>query len=1670
MEAPKRGPVPLTKEEKDAVDALKEESVTVSPIPYGQVRGKTSVDGVKAEWTKRLLEWPHRVMSFEVWCHMTCYDEEADHGGPAFQQLMALLLGYPSKADDHLKGDKSSLYWDADNEKYGDYFYDPATEPEDAINASGGVLGIKGDVEGGDKKWTSGGAHLGKSARATVAIGLGTHNYSGSSFTAADDGDDKPSKRRSDAITMHHYGIFGKLDWLVKCGVQFGPMVADGVKGGQSQGSGNAVVTPGHDTNYGNPNVTTCFEIDKCMSVMNSIAALYGLYYYPKCKSYNLEPVYQRGFKIRMRCPNPNYKWENEKLMVYEPLNSFNAAYLKKFMKHVKHPKKEIKYVGDGFEVPPLTRTMNVAHDHRGLFTPWSTLVTEGGKKKATKNKPERVIPRQIQTGTIWTGKIDGHYVTDTGEKAFERGRDLRAICKDVCSVEQVRGPDDKICLGFRMSGGLVLYPHGGDGADVEMNGEGEAVPYMTEPQRNDTAVTKWRFDEPRPLAYKLLNWDEWDALPNPGQWIDKLLGREVVVPDPVPMPTGSSIRVLNNPDLNVEAGTSRQPAPVDQAVTDNMPEVSTPAGEMMESGEQESTQAMSLDKDHVSTEFGTPGMSLLDTLVECNPEYADKWTEAQVKIVALYANKSQVPRQLKGLWEAMEECGLEMTGLEPNAYGNGECHRAKDLNKGYVPHWRTARHAPWSHEECYELAYYEAVYDRGVDQELYKKRYGSKVNLYTGQDDKVQKVDDVKVHLGVPKEVLYTNLLQNDDLHLRNFAKILCVYLHEGGFPWKAAKDGIIKADTKREMMTKGVGRAISNEEQPLHVLKRGDELVFPAVFRFKKGQKTFMNSDLAACLKNATSKMCEDADPDELEKALNACVDKWQDVILATFASDCKVIDWVHSPWHYETLPYLPQKAVFSESECWSRGCKRCSRRFYEYEYHVYADLNSTLGTYHWPNMLWKKWGEQNENNAPRPLHDSSFFDEWDEALNEAPVANWVEGGRKDKDDKRKHRKKPLPEQDVGTSNTANRDPKTRREKGDYIPHTMDWPGYALDLDALQKSWRITPDAVSKRFKELMRTNNTQKFRFRRYMNLAWRRGVNEKKTYPQSAMIPRHSKVWWGMNDHRLARSHKYGNVCRDCASVLDRAPGLFIRNSRYNFEAGLVHRNAAGMTGGESRVASDMHKEGKREFDGLMSQIKKRDSKNAEEAELAAARDSALQNLRDYINGKQAFPAGWTKLVDVPTIAVQGNATDPKKTRDEIEEAIQDLDRYISGEQMHNRENPVIKSIVRDAERRLLFNDTFQRFDQTRQFDSQIERTEHRNCVITVQTDGKWVWRKGETSVTLPNIDATRKAVFGAFTKKVTVRPGFYHNCLITIQWDPSVLVRQRDIRNQPRRDEDYRMEVFFFTRRGRMGDEWKPAGGDTGTMWRGDGYVTELPDDPQLAWGVIPERPLVQQRSLRQSRLFITYSLHRAITNDNYGRVILQKMADAIYELFGNDRWLSELITFGKRLASFNVGNMKGDNISRAGWQVIDHTRKDSAMEHFYGGGGKSSYVYDTYETHIDKVEVDAGVEIGPKMGHPHFHLLLTLNHFSYVHIDYFRMNELLEIMFRGVPSIHGWEKRFRLGDTNDPFYGDNERPYVDIKVYPQDDWKEVLDAYMRKSAGKMVQVISGRALPTINDK
>ena len=180
-----------------------------------------------------------------------------------------------------------------------------------------------------------------------------------------------------------------------------------------------------------------------------------------------------------------------------------------------------------------------------------------------------------------------------------------------------------------------------------------------------------------------------------------------------------------------------------------------------------------------------------------------------------------------------------------------------------------------------------------------------------------------------------------------------------------------------------------------------------------------------------------------------------------------------------------------------------------------------------------------------------------------------------------------------------------------------------------------------------------------------------------------------------------------------------------------------------------------------------------------------------------------------------------------------------------------------------------------------------------------------------------------------------------------------------------------------------------------TMWKGDQFVNI---EKGGVWTINQTRdaPGVKQvRRLTQSNLFMTYSLHRPVTSEAEGRYNMERMADAAKAVFGSDRLLAYILRFGVKLGENKEG---ADTVSTHGWQVIQSASHKMAVTEFYGSGEQTSYLDDTYETHVESVTIDGGIEIGPIRKHPHFHILLSLKHLSYVQVDYFRMNAVFELM------------------------------------------------------------------------
>ena len=243
----------------------------------------------------------------------------------------------------------------------------------------------------------------------------------------------------------------------------------------------------------------------------------------------------------------------------------------------------------------------------------------------------------------------------------------------------------------------------------------------------------------------------------------------------------------------------------------------------------------------------------------------------------------------------------------------------------------------------------------------------------------------------------------------------------------------------------------------------------------------------------------------------------------------------------------------------------------------------------------------------------------------------------------------------------------------------------------------------------------------------------------------------------------------------------------------------------------------------------------------------------------------------------------------------------------------------------------------------------------------------------------------------------------------------------------------------------MEDDWLATYLDTGELPL-KGRLSDKADDGSST-AVFGDRLrgtlvyAIRDSKLRQSRVFITYVLHRRATDDDHSLHICSRMANAVRTLFSDDNEVARLIRWGYKIVR-SVGE-KGTSFSLT---VANKTKSEFDYP--------QSYIHDEYDTHIKEVDVECGVEIGPQQRLHHFHCMCTITHWSKIQMDYFAMAAWLQDAFKGTTHLdpETGEGRFYLKDQNGlPYYRDSEFPYIQVKLYPEDNYMDILSEYIKKT-------------------
>ena len=965
--------------------------------------------------------------------------------------------------------------------------------------------------------------------------------------------------------------------------------------------------------------------------------------------------------------------------------------------------------------------------------------------------------------------------------------------------------------------------------------------------------------------------------------------------------------------------------------------------------------------------------------------------------------------------------------------------------------HWYSANYQPWPTRDLYSANKAEFQHDEVMDQaevDQYKKDYGNVSNLFIRSQKLPKKLTGVEVVFGealrgkngkLLLDCRLTAFQKGDKDHKeldaagietfkRNMQRIVYVY-HD------ASGDLSTKLTTamKKKGMENGIWcfKQTGQKQVPLMEPRyekpdgrKGDqEQRLPAVFH--KNCHTALR-DKTRCDEYGTDLFGGGTEP------VPDCNDdlKW-------VKSDMTVREWLQTPWHYQYLPFQPETSNFRDGETYCEGCNRCARPFFEFPNRYEHYWKSEKGTAHWPLKYWR-FDAQDVCEAPLPFHAKRFWSGPQKAV--VPQV----GGFK-----------PIPS--PATSSEVN------KEEKDAGYHNWQTYGFQLRDKVLAGERQLLKSRLDKsqtdEAKALNRTLADVRipFTFRKVINHAYdSQRADVYKPIMQGRLTTDAALVRYGMKNYYLTRATKYGNVCKDCAAVLELAPGLYHKNTRtaasYSILREARHRDnkhnwwanlaALKVDGEEFDVDFIKTFKGKTDpakfdkhmqvaYDYLFSRhcniptVTTDEGTVAQVTKLSGPADIYVQKRWD--KPREGKAERWAKMESETVSAATAFFEDIKS------QIKRNYERTQKGEQPKEIKvgavaNMALYDMMHDVHNTMVSRHVYRQDPNAhiKKFDPDMVRVETRNFKAT---------KDGTT----------------------------YHNCLKVRTWQPTDVkkIKAKDADGNEydtgntqltrRAREDYKEVIYYANRKGELGEDSETLG-----QWRGDAYVLDYKNGKWVEPSKAPRKgwAVEQVRSMKQSRVFVTYSLHRAVTSELEARLVMERMADAVRALFTNDRYLCELLVFGQKLQTVN-NNARLDTISQKQYVPITTTRKAGTI--FYGSqeGGGSSYLYDTYETHIDSVTVDAGIEIGPTLHHPHFHLLLTLNHFSYVQLDYYKMKALLEQMFKGLKVgdndfSHG---QFYLQDAGGmPFYTDNENPYIDFRLYPTDNWQDVIAAYVRKNA------------------
>ena len=1006
----------------------------------------------------------------------------------------------------------------------------------------------------------------------------------------------------------------------------------------------------------------------------------------------------------------------------------------------------------------------------------------------------------------------------------------------------------------------------------------------------------------------------------------------------------------------------------------------------------------------------------------------------------------------------------LYPTKEKEKALPEGEQRKRGD--EDFNPHFYSNAAAPFRHQDLFRKARSTLEYENPMTaQEVkeYQQKYGTTANLFLHGATVPRRIKGVKAEPGIPAKIEGKIILdmricdlpdeevtaagsRRHSRWLLDVEKICAIY-------WEKSKMRQCSADEKRRGMRFGIltCKKKPTTQSPLQALfpnspkvPKTQRIVLPAVFNPPPDyHPCFLWEKVRGFGTDGREPDCETEEYFTLLKKIKKTI-------------KMTVFEWICSPWHYEFLPYRSHQDLFKDGETYSFGCNRCSRPFCEFPRRYMSYLHTPSWARSWPGLTWQ--GED-RGEAPKPFDCSEFWDE-----NQLVRQKNVAGG--------------------GTVQPVLDKNKLHDFSGELIGGSShNWPTRKFngmvgpELQRRSEVKKPTVRAVAQLYKDNEASvEETKLATFREYNNwlydelLKYHVHNKDKKEgegchcagWPlqiQGRMQPR-AKVKFAQRNYYLARSSKFGNICMDCAAILETAPGLYYRVRRGTVSNGVL---AQIKPSDENQRPSNWWYDVAEKIPEILPYV---------------LTGTQLQNTETTPGFKEAMEKVFKAQRDRHGYADLGLTKFSTPPEIHVEQAV-----WSKGTgTLEGKSKKYLRKILEDAEIEIPTNVSSHKelidLAQSNGLDAQgLARVQYGKA-LEILKEGL---DKGKLELKNEQLVSVMKGVMQQLQQRYAAQPAaqakmfeadlfrreernvdlkvgdkIYPNSLRT-----RVLQPQRGLYNAAGRikklDKTDFQEKIWPCKMVGENDAEQPD--EQQSQWTGDRYVMERIGGKWVhtkqPWYQGQKRPLIQYRKLRQSRLFITWALHRPLTGEEESRLILERMRDAVALVFGNDVKLAEMLRFGQKLqtnvpggdGNASIVNHQTDAISRHSWTNIPAPNKKDALPLFYGGGGGSSYLSDTYQTHVESVDLQAGIELGPNRHHPHFHALLTINHWSYVQLDTFIMNQMLEKLFKDDKGPY-----YLVDSMGLPFYGDQENPYVDLRLYPEDGFQDVLAAYVRKSA------------------